>query len=148
MCSVISTDRVLTRAAPATWRGNFIQGGSAISVRVVDPILERCEGPARSASSQMNRRGKSLRRDPTIKCWAAQRRYSKDISKSKKGGRYRRALTYAAIRTRKLAQTLVGDSGHHSTHLPAAPEGCLRKRGRPERNLEQGVCTCRRLPSQ
>lgn len=145
---MISIGRVLARAAPATWRGDFSQGGGAVSFRVVDPVLERCESPAGSASSQMYRRGKSLRRDPTVKCWAAQRSYSKDISKSKERRRYRRAFANGGMLTRKIAQAFLGDFGHRSTYPLAASERCLRKRGRPKRNLEQGACACRRLPSQ
>lgn len=144
---MISTGRVLARAAAATWRSVFIQGGCAISFRVVDPVLERCEGPARSASTQMYRRGKSLRRDPAVKCWAAQRSYSKDISKSKESRCYRRTFTDAGMLTRKGAQALAGDFGRHSMRPLAKSARCPRKRARPERSLEQGVCTCRRLPS-
>ena len=144
---MISTGRVLARATPATWRGDFIQCGRTISFRVVDPTLERCEGPTRSASAQMYRRGKFLSRDPTVKCRAAQRSYSKDISKSKEGRCYRRAFTNAGRLPSQGAQALLGDFGRHSTRPLAKSERCPLKRARPERSLEQGACTCRRLPS-
>lgn len=143
---MISTGRVLARAAPATWRGNFIQGGSAISFRVVDPALERYESPTRSASAQMYRRGKSLSRDTTVKCWAAQRGYSKHISKSKEGGCDRRAFSDAGMLTSKCPQALVRNFGRHSMSPLAKSERRPRIRARPERTLEQGACPCRRLP--
>jgi hypothetical protein len=95
----------------------------------------------------MYRRGKFLSRDPTVKCRAAQRSYSKDISKSKEGRCYRRAFTNAGRLTSKGEQALVGDFGRHSMCPLAKSERCPRKRARPERSLEQGACTCRRLPS-
>ena len=143
---MISNGRVLARAAPATWWGDFIECGRPISFRVVDPTLERCEGPTRSASAQMYRRGKFLSRDPTVKCRAAQRSDSKDISKSKESRHYRRAFTDAGMLTSKGAQALSGDFARHSMRPLAKSEPCPRKRARPERSLEQGACTCRRLP--
>jgi hypothetical protein len=144
---VILTGRVLARATPATWWGDFIECGRTISFRVVDPTLERCEGPTRSASAQMYRRGKFLSRDPTVKCWAAQRSESKDISKSKESRHYRRAFTDAGMLASKGAQAPVGDLGRHLMRQLAKSEPCPRKRARPERSLAQGACTCRRLPS-
>jgi hypothetical protein len=129
-----------------TWRGDVIHVGRAISFRIVDPNLERCEGPAGSASAKMYRRGKSLRRDPTIKCWAAQSSYAKHISKSKEGRGHRRAFGNAGMLARRVARAFVGDFDHHSTGPRAGPEKCLRTRGPPERSLEQGPCRCRCLP--
>ena len=144
---MISIGRVLARAAPATWCGDFIRCGRTISFRIVDPTPERCEGPARGASAQMHRRGKSLCRDPSVKCWAAQRSYSKNISKSKEGRCNRRTFVNAGRLTSKGAQALVGDFGRHSMRPLAKSERCPRKRARPGRSFEQGACTCRRLPS-
>jgi hypothetical protein len=144
---VISTGRVLARAATATWCGDFIQRGRTISFRVVDPTLKRCEGPTRSASAEMYRRGKSLSRDPSVKCWATQRSYSQDIAKSKEGRRYRRAFADAGMLASKGAQAFVGGFSRHSMRPLAKSERCPRIRARPERSLEQGACTCRRLPS-
>jgi hypothetical protein len=144
---VISTGRVLARAPPATRCGDYIQFGRTIPFRVVDPTLERCEGPTRGASTQMYRRGKFLSGNPTVKCWAAQCSYSKDISKSKESRRYRRAFTNVGMLSSKSAQNVVCDFGRHSRRPLAKPERCPRKRFRPERSLEQGTCTCRRLPS-
>lgn len=95
----------------------------------------------------MYRRGKSLSRDTTVKCWAAQRGYSKDISKSKESRCHRRAFTDAGVLTSKGAQALGCDFGRHSIRPLAKSERCPRKRARPERSLEQGACTCRRLPN-
>jgi hypothetical protein len=51
----------------------------------------------------MHGRGELLRGDPTVKCRAAQRSYSKDFSKSKEGWRYRRAFAIFGMLFRKAA---------------------------------------------
>lgn len=135
---MISLGRVFARATPATWRGHFIQIGRAISFRIVDPGLERREGPARCASAQMYRRGESVRRDPTVKRRTTQRSYSQDIPKSKEGRSDRRAIPNAGLLAREVAQALGSHFSHQSTRTLAASEKCLRKWGWTERSLEQG----------